>query len=363
MKTYYSILLAAIASGALAQGAATAYTTPVGYITTACAENADTFVANPLLRASEYAGLVGSITGDEVTLTSPSVIIANQFVYLDAAQTNATKTNTYMLRVTSGALVGRFFKVLSNTTTTNTLDPDALNTVSDQGLLAGSSFEVLPYWTMNTLYPNGDGIGSTGNFFSPVNVVYIFDSRDLQVDRAASNSYFHYTGDESNPAGWYTSGLATANDDPISPAYGIMVRNQTASPLSLVQSGTVKSSAAAVVVDEFASDSNDTFAQVQSPINVTLNDSGLASNNVVRASTNFFSPLDVVYVWDSPTEFDPAATAGYFYFAGDIDNPVGWYSTGLSPAGTDLLKAGASIMIRKAPGTDTVRVWTSPKSY
>ena len=68
MKPYtYSILAAALACG-MAQGAATAYTTPVGYVSLTIPASADSTVGQPLHRPTAFAGISTGITDDTVSV-------------------------------------------------------------------------------------------------------------------------------------------------------------------------------------------------------------------------------------------------------------------------------------------------------
>ncbi|MDG2124705.1 MAG: TIGR02597 family protein, partial [Verrucomicrobiales bacterium] len=125
---------------------------PVGVVSTAQLADADRFTSVPFHRQPAFNGLVASASGDRVSVqgspdwgTSPK-----QFVFAAGVQ-----EERYFACVISGAKAGYLFKVVDNGASSVTLD---LNGNSLDGVVEGDLIVVVPYWTLDTIFPNGRGI-------------------------------------------------------------------------------------------------------------------------------------------------------------------------------------------------------------
>ncbi|TAE92507.1 MAG: TIGR02597 family protein [Verrucomicrobia bacterium] len=346
----------------------TATTTPVGYVTYVVPAESDANISVPLMRNPEFSGTIQSVSANTVTVANASFATNPQQFVFDASQ---DKFKTYYLEVMTGPIAGRRFKVLANDVNTITLDPDAANSVESQGLTASSTFQLVPYWTLETLYPNGAGIGTNSSPFAPETTLLFTDARGIGTDRSSVATYFHYDGSVGGDAGWYNAdnlGAGLQSHVIIDPGFTITIRNSKSSPLTLVNSGSVRISPAAVPVDEDV-EPNDVYLQLPFAVDTSLNASGLLTNGVIRSSDNPFSPLDVVYVYDvESTGQDVGVSATYFHYSGAVGGPSGWYDANNLNSGiigeNPLLKAGSSIVIRKGPGVaNGVTIWQAPMPY
>ena len=361
MKTSisYSLIAAAMACG-FANGQTTAYTTPVGYLSIAVPADTDTPISAPLLRSAAWAGASTAVSGDTVSVAAAS-FTASQF----GAGTN-------MLQVTSGPLIGRTFPVLSNATGSVTVDPVGSTTLQAQGFVATNTFVIRPYWTLNTLFPSGAGVGVSSDPFSPTTQVMINNNLSSGTNRSAVAFYFYYDGSAGGDAGWYDVANLDAglqNDLALPPASVPSIRNSTASPLALTISGEVQSVAAATLVISDTS-ANDSFAQISYPVDTSLDQSNLFGNGAIADSSDPFAPGDQLLVFNpSGTGQNPSASAFYFHYDGSQGGDAGWYDSANLDAGaigaTTFLKAGSNIIIRKAGnGSGPVaNTWTAPLPY
>lgn len=358
MKPYtYSLLAAAIACS-MAHGA-TAYTTPVGYLTVNIPANADTTIAPSLHQSALLQGASTGISGNVITCTATGAA-TNAFVNA-SPDTNA---KTYVL-VNSGALKGLRYPVTANDGTTVTVDGGA-TTLQAQGFATGDSFSVVPYWTLSSLFPSGTGVGQSTDLFSPTSFVLFSDQVGVGFNRAASKFYFYYTGDIDFPAGWYDNDNVFAGVQDtvaIDPSVLMTVRSGGTSSVVTV-TGTVPNVTLAtkILTD---SGTNDEYLASPYPVDTTLAQSGLQS--VVSAAPDVFNPTDLVFVYpDEAAGFNKGTSATYFYFGGDLDFPAGWYDADnvFSGAVTDpVLKAGRCFLVRKAGGTPASSTWTAPLPY
>jgi len=343
-KLTYS-LLAAAAACCMAQGQTTAYTTPVGYVTLDIPANSDSHVGQPLIREIAYQGVASSAVGSVVNLAQSASLIANQFVYAPPAQ-----AKSYYLQVVGGSLNGRYFDVVSNTTTSITIDNGGVD------ISAVTDFKVIPYWTLGTLFPGGTGVGTTEDIFEPNGLVQFKDPAATGANRPAPKSYFHYTGSDESGTGWYDNdNVAEGVQDnlTIDPFIAARVRN-FGSLKQVVVSGSVPTSAVAVPVVT-AAVTNDNYLSVQYPMDVTLAGSGLSA--VVTPSTDIFEPVDLVQIYnETASGRNKAIVATYFYYTGNEEAGTGWYdndnvAAGLQDNVVGILKAGRTFTVRKSAGT------------
>jgi len=356
MKLTYSLILAAASSG-LAFGAATAYTTPVGYVSIAVPANSDTTIAPPLEQATVYAAASTSITGNVIGAT-------------DLTGSTFTAPACY-LQVTSGTLAGQRFTISANTTTTITVT--SATTLATLGFTSGDQYKVVPFWTLNTMFPNGAGVGSTNDITAPTSFVMASNVANTGANRSNAKLYFYCSGDTVNdfPAGWYDNDAAT--DGPIADLrldLNRMYTIRSASAQTVTVTGAVPNVAPKNQV-AVSTGANDNYMASPFPVDISLEDSGLQS--VVQATTDITVPFEYVFVFnDTGTGFNKAAAKVYFYCSGDVDNgfPAGWYDNdnatngALDPATNKVIKAGRCLVVRKAAyGSAGTLTWKTTLPY
>ena len=360
MKLTYSLILAAAASG-LAFGAppTTAYTTPVGYVTLTVPANSDTTIAPPLERATVYAAASTSIAGDVIGATGLT----------DSAFT----TPACYLQVTSGALAGNRYTISANTATSITVSVPS-GTLETLGFASGNQYKVVPFWTLNTLFPSGAGLGTTNDVGAPSSYVMFSDNAGTGVNRSSAKLYFYCTGDTANlqPAGWYD------NDD----AYGLSVGDPVLDlgrmytirnidvATNVTVSGTVPDAAPKISV-AVTTDFNDNYLTSPFPVDVSLEDSGLQS--AMQGTSDVGTIIEVLFVFDDTAPgINKSASKVYFYCTGDTANlqPAGWYDNddaygpALDPATNKIIKAGRCFVIRKAAYGSAGKIpWTTALPY
>ncbi len=348
MKPIYSYALLAALAAVSPALAVDATTTPVGYVTLAVPASGDTTIGQPLHRPPVFSGVSTGISGDTVNVGSGS-FTASQFVYASPAQ-----PNVHYILVKNGPLVGRYFEIESNTTDSLTVVAGA-TTLQDQGFTSTTEFTVIPYWTLNTLFPSGQGVGTTtADIFDPVAFVQ-FKNLSIGQDRAASSTYFYYSGTEEAGTGWYNNddlGAGLQNDLIIDPSFVATVRNLQSTPTEVVVSGVVPSVTIKTPIIT-GSDINDNYVSTQLPVDISLAESGLSA--VVTPATDIFSPVDVVFVYnDEASGYDKASSRTFFYYSGTEEAGTGWYDNddlgaGLQDA-SKVLKAGRAYVARLAGG-------------
>src|SRR5262249_5240351 len=109
----------------------------------------------PFTRTPGEFGSIQSINGATVQFRGTPGWSLNQWAYAPGIQ-----TNTYYLLARSGAAAGDYFTILANT-------PDSLSlhlsggTIN--GLAVGDTVAIIPYWTLGTIFPGGQGINESSS--------------------------------------------------------------------------------------------------------------------------------------------------------------------------------------------------------
>jgi uncharacterized protein (TIGR02597 family) len=324
-------------------------TDPVGFVSRDVNANADLKVGIPLHQAASFTGVVDSVaTGTvNVTTTVPDVTTASHY-----------------LQVSSGVLLGKWYAVTASTASSVTVAED----LQAAGLVATDTFDVIPFWTLNTLFPAGGDIPPTSNPFSPVAFVALNDVTLSGTNLAAPFLYFYNDGTQG-PAGWIQNGNlggGLQGDTIISPESYITIRNLTSSPVSVTMAGTVPTYTLANDIVSSSTTAQDNQVPNPFPAGVTLASSDLFEDGIIAGSSNPFAPGDLLLVFTTtPTTLNPAPDRVFFYNDG-TQGPAGWIENGNLAAGLQddfELPLGGALIVRKAQGSDSVISWTPDIPY
>lgn len=307
-----------------------AYSPPVGGFTTTAAANTDTLVSPTLAREAAWRGTIAGGTGTSITASS-DVWSAGQF---------APGAETYYIRMLSGALSGQYFVITGNTASALTVDAAGLNLST---LVSGDTAEIVPFWTLGTLYPASQAGTAFIASASPVarqTELLFFDGSGSGINRAPSTSYFYLNG------AWRRSGAALTtsfNGTVILPDAYFIQRNKAAAT-TLVYVGRVQPGAVGTVI-EAKTTQNDNYVAVSFPVDIPLSQTGLVGNGFsVSASPVAISDRLLVFN-PNETGINRAPSTSYFYYNG------AWRKSGSSVAvdfGSDVIRAGSGFIIRKA---------------
>lgn len=377
MKKLPITLLAALAMATATHAQTTVSSDPVGFNTITALGNSDTRFSLPLHRASAYQGAVASVAGNVLTVQGTPGWTANQFVY-----SAGTQSNTYYVEITSGSKAGMFYTVLGNSsdsgttnTSTLTLDLNGDTTFTPSSVQAGNTLKIIPYWTLGTLFPNGQGITGTGSIFGTgaATKVLVTDASAIGTNLGATQTYYFYTGASSNGPGWRKigGGLSTIkNDDYLLPDTHVLIRQDGgAGDTKITVAGAVPVSGRSVVLGTYAqSTDQDNYAGVDIPIPMTLAQSGLATSAFLPSNI-FGTTGDQVLVFDdSVVGMNKGASATYYYFNGTTYNGPGWRKIGGGFTNifdnTAVFQPGSGVIIRKrSTGTPSSVVWNLPLPY
>lgn len=127
-----------------------ATTAPVGFVSVTVPPASDAALGAPLGRASEFQGVIQSISGNTVTFAGTPNFSSNAFVYSAGIQ-----SKTYYLRIDSDAKEGLILPITANGTTSVDITipsgEDLVGVLTNAADGSGSSVSIVPYWTPGTL--------------------------------------------------------------------------------------------------------------------------------------------------------------------------------------------------------------------
>ncbi len=316
-------------------------TTPiVGILQVDALGNSDTYISIPLQQTAVFNGAVSSATGSVLTVEGTPGWTDDEF----AADT------AYFLFVRDAdvsGVAGNYVTITGNTASTLTLDSDDLTE-----LTSGDAISIHPYWTLSTVFPDGDGVHEASNFASLDSEVLFPSLDEAGTQKAAGYSYFYYEGN------WHRQGDAelteTFNNEIILPDSYIILRHNISTDTKVTFTGGVIMGELSSTLLSHNISGEDNVIGLQRPILMDLVESGLAAT--ITATTDTGDIKDVVMIFDFSTPLKnrmvasasaEASVKQYFYMSGAwrlVSNPE-------SPlTGNDIpnLTPGMGFVVRRA---------------
>ena len=368
--TFSLLITSALFLSPLSRAQTSAVTDPVGFTTTSCLSNSDTFVSLPFTRAPEFVGAIASASGSTINISGSTGWTASQFVYNGTTQHN----HYYALIGTGGAAKeGHFYNITSNTTTSLTVDT-SVDSLS--GVPANSQVLVVPHWTLATIYPATDANVT----FTPTAVIGTYKTQILPnfafagSNLPASPTYF-FDGSTSK---WRRVGDGGADfgDDVIAPNSYFVVRNANGAPtLPLNSVGSVLTKKFATPLATSASQLKDNAAAMIRPVDVALSATGLSptDGSFVASTTSNSSKndsrlalRDQLFLFDNTQVAMNKTPSAVYYYLDALGHAAGWKLSGdgLTDHGSDIIPAGTALVIRKAKTAGGATVfWTNAPTY
>jgi uncharacterized protein (TIGR02597 family) len=324
-------------------------TDPLGFVSYDVNANADRRIGVPLNQAPSFVGSVASVTSGTVTVstTVPDVT-----------------TEAHYLWVTSGSLLGKWYEVTGSDSSTVTVAED----LETNGLIAADTFKVVPFWTLDTLFPNGGDIPASSDVFNPVGYLLTNDVSSVGTNLIAGSVFIYHDGSQG-PAGWYdvdNLGSGTVGSTVITPESFVTIRNETISTVSVTFSGVVPRHSVSNNILSRAAGPQDNQITNPYPAPLALGSSDLVTDGAMRASSDVFNPLDVLLIYETvPNQKNPVADKVVIYHDG-AQGPAGWYDVDDLGGGTidaHELPAGGALVVRRAVGADEVLTWSPSLPY
>lgn len=361
-----SLLLATASPHVLGQ----VYSGPVGIVSISALAGSDTRFSAPLHRPSEGQGSVSSITGNTILVSGAPGWLASQWVYASGSQ-----PKTYFVEFKTGARTGHYYTITASTV--DSLQVDLSGDVLEGNVVAGDEFEIAAYWSLGSLFPNQQGITTTGSITGTgaVTKILFFDPNVAGINLAASATYYYYHGAASGGPGWRRVGGGIANiknDDVIYPDYHLLVRQDGGAPTTTISiAGTVPLRARKNVIGTLqANTAQDNMVAVDVPVPLTLAQSNLVESGAFVSSTTVTgSNGDKLLVFDDTIAgTNKAASATYYHYNGTSSGGPGWRKVGggITNIKNDdvIFNPGSGYVIRKAATVVASNaVWTIPLPY
>lgn len=334
---------------------------PVGLFRITLHGNSDTMVSLPLQRPPLVETTLASLTGSVLTLSAdvPALPAGGAFVL-----------------VMSGTFEGAAFPVTAVTGRALTIDNQGLTltgfkTVATSNVATADLVAVVPYWTLDTLFPAGKGINPSTSTLSRATEILFFDDSQSGVNLAASASYFYFAGNATVAAGWYKVGApltSSAGTQRLAPHTYFIVRHNIVGDTKLLIGGGVRMAGYLVPLRlRMASVDQDNFVALPIATPITLGTSRLVESGAFVASASPTALQDQLLVFDNTQiGHNKASSATYFYFAGNASKAAGWYKVGATSQTADsfTLKPGEGYIIRKFhTATAQTNVWTGLPAY
>ncbi len=365
--------------------AATVETDPVGAMAITLLGNSDTIVSVPFHRPIEFEGKIQSITNiDEVnetaliTVTSTPAWAANQFVHNGNVQ-----PNTYYVLMASGQNEGMYYTVTANGSNTLTIDTagddvTTIQTVVADGDGMGDIVRVIPYWTLNTLFPEGGGVFDTTSPSGAIDGVSLIVPNTTQpgINIAATRSYYYYTGSSFGGPGWRGTGVPVSqiqNNQVLPPDVYYIMRKIGEGDVQIILAGAVPMHSFSTPVGTLEADrEQDNFVANPSPVPVTLSESKLYESGAIKGSPNIGgSGADFLLVFDNQfRSINKASSVAYFYYTGSNYGGPGWRRLGASVSQIFDNDMGAALepsqgyLIRKAfTASPNTSLWRFKPNY
>ncbi len=302
------LILAGVLGGLCSSAFGQAKSQPVGFVTLTVPAQSDARWGLPLERACEFSSTVSAVN------TGTNVVTLNGATFTNDQWHN---TVSYYAKFVTGTKEGLVALISDNNATSLTLSPQPGQDLT--GVVAGDQVKIIPFWTPSTLFPAGAPDGTQLLFFQSAGATEI--GQNLAADTTLS----------SNVGNWF-NGLLSANDYEIYPYDGFVIRNSSASVISLVHEGAVPVADSYVAIQKYvASGTQDTVFSLMNP----------ADENISTILFNSAVDGDQIFEFDNDASgINKAPSATYSYSGGT------WLS-GLLPANFEF-EGGKSYVYRRA---------------
>lgn len=306
MKLTYSLLAAAFACG-LASAQTTAYTTPVGYVSTLLSPNKYNLIAVTLHEPTVSAGVVTGESATDVSMTGVDFT------------TLLTAGSVYILELPDGTI-----QEISAWTATSLTTPEDISGKVTPGT---TTYKLRKASTVASVFGAANSAGLTAdNDDDSTNNDQIL----VPNTSGAFDTVYYFTGNLDAPAGWYDDQGNPADTKVLNYADGMFVQRVAGSDKTLVVAGEIKTKPTS---NALLTGYN--FLGAVSPVGLTLGTSGLKDFLTHAATDEDVATADKVL-----TQNPDGAYRTMYYFDGNLDAPAGWYDDQGNPSDDAVLDSG-----------------------
>lgn len=311
---------------------------PVGSVALPALANSDTLISLPLSRAAAYSGLVSAVAGDVLTVLDSPSWTTNQFV-----KNLPDQTDTYYVQFRTGSAAGHFYTITANSAASLTVDWNG----ETPSITPGDAFDLIPYWTLGTVYPATDAgksfIVSTSALLRKTELLFP-DPAYVGINPPPAATFYFLNG------AWRKIGApaTTSFSDTVIPPDTYFIQRNKAESTRIANVGEVVTGPlATLVIAQSGIAKQDNPISLRFAGTVTLAASNLVGSGAFQPSTSALIRKDELLVFDNTaTGINKPPVATYYYLNG------GWRKVG-SPATVDfgadaVFTAGRGIVIRKA---------------
>jgi uncharacterized protein (TIGR02597 family) len=351
-------LLALMAGLPAIEAGAELASAPAGFYRVDCLGNSDNIVSIPFTRPEAAFALVESVavlndTNAVVTVKGSPGWSVDQFAYASGSQ-----SNTYYLRFLSSAKEGSYYPILSNDANNLTLSlgGDDLSSVTN-----GTPLAVIPYWTLGTAFPQGNGVVPSPSAFIRRTEVIIPDVNGVGINLSPLVTYYFVTNATFPNGIWQQVGAGTTskNDDVLLPDNYFIVRHNTDSNTVFTALGSVPVSKLTVPLSTETTTKQDNFVALTRPATNTLDESGLVQSGAFIASPSVFNRSDELLVFDNNQIAKNKAAKDTYYYLGT------WRRVGsgtIDMGSQPVFTPGTGVIIRKQTN-GVSSLWINSPTY
>lgn len=265
-----------------------------------------TAVGISLQKEPDYSGVltgVGTTLNDSTATWGPNVY--------------ANPSAPFMIRITSGNGVGRYFKISSHTSNQLTVVNDgiSLNSIIN----VGDHYEICAFDTLGSFFGTTSVDLQTGTSAATADMVRVWNGTSW-------GTYFH------DGSSWKKTGsFTTQNNTILPPDRGFFICHRALTPLTLIFTGQVP----VTMLKTSVIGKSSTFLANRFPVDVTLKSSGISSLAGWKSGNSAFT-ADTLQVWNG------ISWVSYFY------NGTSWMKTGsFTTQDNTGIPAGSAVMITR----------------
>ena len=327
----------------------------VGHDSVICAEGSDTVVSVPFHRPPTFSS---AVEGAPVVSANSATISHSSERTLGGGE--LTSIPHYLQFTDGGTRSGRVYPVSSHDGGSITIDLDGDNL---SGVTDGDRFQVIPYWTLATIFPPDEQSTihvSAGKLAPTRKTRVMFFDQVSQGSGLAPDRIFFLTDD-----GWFRSdvGFPPADATIVPPGKALVVRHQSGDGDTTFTSGDLvfDSDFSTPLRTRTGGDQDNASALVR-PVPVKLSDLDLDTVFSNSSSTAAGSRTDELILYDNVGQgFNKPPAAIYFKVAGQwrLDDGATF-----PVADDDEIPSSSGILIRKSSsGTGATVHWVNSPRF